>query len=297
MGTEDGRQPDGHAPEPVGVIPGGGGASRLAPLPFSKELYPVGFRATPQGPRPKALVNHLIDALQLAGVRRAFWLLDKRKADVLSYFGGGAGYGLQLAYVPTDASPSVVHTLASGSAFFERHPVLFGFPDIIFEPADAFARLWQRLQRDGVDVVLGAVPAPPDQIADRVELDATGALKAVRVKPLDRPQDPAWFIAAWQPSFTAFLRTWLERDPNVATGSSELYLGHAVEAARRAGMSVDVETFQGGCFIDAGTPEGLRLALARFGAAGDATTGASAPLGAPLAIGPPDRNAGRNRDG
>jgi len=300
MGTQDGRQPDGHAPEPVGVIPGGGGASRLAPLPFSKELYPVGFRATPQGPRSKAIANYLIDALQLAGVRRAFWLLDKRKADVFSYFGGGADHGLQLAYVPTDASPSVVHTLACGSAFFEERPVLFGFPDIVFEPADAFERLWQRLRQGSADVVLGAVPAPPEQIADRVELDARGTLKAVRVKPLDRPQDPAWFIAAWQPRFTAFLRTWLERDLSVSDGSGpdELYLGHAVEAARRAGMSVEVETFQGGCFIDAGTPEGLRLALARYGAAGDVTTaGARAPRGAPLAIGPPDRSAGGNSEG
>ena len=270
MGIEDGQQPGEHAPEPVGVIPGGGGASRLAPLPFSKELYPIGFRSTPRGPRPKALVNYLIDALQLAGVRRVFWLLDKRKADVFGHFGGGAGCGPQLAYVPTDASPSVVHTLASGSAFFEGQPVLFGFPDIIFEPADAFARLWLRLRRSGADVVLGAAPAPPEQIADRVELDAAGALKAVRVKPLDRPQDPAWFIAAWQPRFTSFLRVWLERDARVADGSSpnELYLGHAVEAARHAGMSVEVETFQGGCFIDAGTPEGLRVALGRYGATG-----------------------------
>jgi glucose-1-phosphate thymidylyltransferase len=300
MGLEDGRERGGHAPEPVGVIPGGGGASRLAPLPFSKELYPVGFRETPAGPRPKAIVNYLIDALQLGGARRAFWLLDKRKADVFGYFGGGAGFGLQLGYVPTEASPSVVHTLVSGSAFFEGQPVLFGFPDIIFEPADAFARLWQRLQRGGADVVLGAAPAPPEQIADRVELDASGALRAVRVKPLDRPQDPAWFIAAWQPAFTDFLRTWLERDPRVAEGSSpsELYLGHAVEAARRGGMSVDVETFQDGCFIDAGTPEGLRLALARHGAAGGVTAaGARAPLGAPLAIGPPDRNDRGQSDG
>jgi len=299
MGTEEGREREGHAPEPVGVIPGGGGASRLAPLPFSKELYPVGFRTTPHGPRPKALVNYLIDALQLAGARRAFWLLDKRKADVFGHFGGGAGLGLQLAYVPTEASPSVVHTLASGSAFFEGQPVLFGFPDIIFEPADAFVRLWQRLRQGRADVVLGAVPAPPEQIADRVELDAGAALREVRVKPLDRPQDPAWFIAAWQPCFTTFLRSWLERDPRVSDGSSpsELYLGHAVEAARRAGMSVEVETFQGGCFIDAGTPEGLRSALARYGAAGDVTAGARAPLGAPLAIGPPDRNDRGQSDG
>jgi len=260
--------------EPVGVIPGGGGATRLAPLPFSKELYPIGFRQTPAGPRPKVIVNYLLDSLRAAGVRRVFWLLDKRKADVLAYFGSGAEFGVRLGFVPTEASPSVVHTLDGAWEFLHDRHVLFGFPDIIFEPAEALAQLWARLSKGSADVVLGAVPAAPDVIADRVELDAAGRLLRVRVKPLDRAADPAWILAAWTPRFTRFLRSWLERNESgSARPGAELYLGHVIEAARQDGLSIEVETFSAGCFIDAGTPDGLRIALERYGAIGDTRAG------------------------
>jgi glucose-1-phosphate thymidylyltransferase len=261
---------EGRGLEPVGVIPGGGGATRLAPLPFSKELLPIGFRQTPLGPRPKVIANYLLDALRGAGARRVYWLLDKRKSDVLGYFGSGAEFGVRIGFVPTDASPSVVHTLDAAHEFLRGQYVLFGFPDIIFEPHDAPARLWERLGRRQLDVVLGAVPAPAGVIADRVEVGAEGKLLKVRVKPLDRAEDPAWILAAWSPRFTGFLHAWLAKsDRERVLAGNELYLGHAIEAARQAGLSVEVETFPGGCFIDAGTPEGLGLAIERYGAIGD----------------------------
>ena len=56
------------------------------------------------------------------------------------------------------------------------------------------------------------------------------------------------------------------------TGAGELYLGHAIEAARESGMSIAVETFLDGCFIDAGTPDGLVAAVQRHGAIGDTSS-------------------------
>jgi glucose-1-phosphate thymidylyltransferase len=45
--------------EVVGLIPAGGHAKRIAPLPCSKELYPVGFRAVDDGRslRPKVVCH------------------------------------------------------------------------------------------------------------------------------------------------------------------------------------------------------------------------------------------------
>lgn len=248
----------------MGVIPGGGGATRLAPLPCSKELLPIGFRQTALGPRPRVVSSYLLEGLRAAGARRVYWLLDKRKADVLGYYGSGGEHGVQLAYVPVEASPSVVHTLDRAFEFLDGEHVVFGFPDIVFEPEDAVAKIWQRLRRGRADVVLGAVPAPEAIVADRVEVGPGGVLSALRVKPLDRPADAAWILAAWTPRFTHFMRSWLaSRDAQVA---AELYLGHAIEAGREAGLSVEVETFHDGHFIDAGTPEGLAAAIARHGA-------------------------------
>src|SRR5688500_804040 len=118
--------------EPLGVIPGGGIATRLAPLPCSKELLPIGFRATPSGPRPVVGASCLRDSFTEARVRQVFWLLDRGKTDVMSYFGSGAAFGTRLAYVAIDSSPSVLHTVDGARAFLRDRPVLFGFPDIIF---------------------------------------------------------------------------------------------------------------------------------------------------------------------
>lgn len=259
--------------EPVGVIPGGGTASRLAPLPCSKELLPIGFRATASGPRPKVVASYLLDSFIEAGVRDVFWLLDRGKADVMSYFGSGAAFGARLAYVAVDSSPSVVHTVDRAWSFLRGRPVLFGFPDIIFEPSALAKRVWERLRGGGADVVLGAVHAPPEQIADRVLVGPEGRVLEVRVKPLDSSW-PAWIIAAWAPGFTDFLHTWLgEQQTGGARATPlppELYLGHAVQAAIEGGMSVLVETLHEGSFIDAGTPAGLASALCRYGTAFEA---------------------------
>jgi glucose-1-phosphate thymidylyltransferase len=258
----------------VGVIPGGGSATRLAPLPCSKELLPIGFRQTSCGPRPKVIANYLVDGLRLAGARQIFWLIDRAKTDVMNYFGSGNDFGARMAYVPSEGSPSVVHTIDAAYPFLRDRHVLFGFPDIIFEPALAPRKLWERLQQHGVDVVLGAVPAPPEQIADRVEIGADGRALQIRVKPADCPWPDVWILAAWAPRFTSFLHTWLQAlQAGPASGSveTELYMGDVLQAAIHAGLSIEVETFQDGSFIDAGTPAGLEAAISRHGASSSAS--------------------------
>lgn len=253
--------------ELVGLIPGGGTASRLAPLPCSKELLPMGFRATPEGPRPRVLASYLLDSITQAGAREVFWLPDRRKTDIISYFGSGQSSGARLAFVPTESSPSVVHTVDAAGAFLRDRCVLFGFPDIIFEPSALARRAWERLRSGGMDVVLGAVHAPREQIADRILIEPGGRVREVRVKPLDSPWPDAWIVAAWAPAFTHFLRSWLAAQPQPGAAGSplaELYMGHVVQAAISAGMSVHAETLQEGSFIDAGTPAGLASALQRY---------------------------------
>jgi len=258
--------------EVVGVIPGGGSGQRLAPLPCSKELLPLGFRATPQGPRPKVIANYLVDALREARVEQVYWLIDRSKTDIVQYFGSGAEFGLQLAYVPTAGSPSVVHTLVSAAAFLRGRHVLFGFPDIVFEPPNALAVLRRRLFERGADVVLGAVPAPPEIAADRVRVGKQGRALEIQIKPSHSEWPDVWVLAAWAPSFTRFIELWLlERassDTARESAAAELYLGHALQAAIEAGMSIEVETFQGGNFIDVGTAPGFGRALGRYGGLG-----------------------------
>lgn len=256
----------------IGVIPGGGSGQRMAPLPCSKELLPLGFRSTEQGPRPRVIASYLLESLREASAEQVYWLIDRSKTDIVSYFGDGADVGLQLAYAPTRASPSVVHTLNGARDFLRDAHVLFGFPDIVFEPAHALRSLRERLLRTRADAVLGAVPAPPEQVGDRVHLDPSGRALEVRIKPTGSTWPHIWMLAAWAPSFTQFLQRWLaERSTDTAVLSgtaSELYLGHVMQAGIEAGLSIEVETFLRGSFIDVGTPAGFARALERYGGLG-----------------------------
>jgi glucose-1-phosphate thymidylyltransferase len=83
-------------------------------------------------------------------------------------------------------------------------------------------------------------------------------------------------LAAWAPRFTSFLHDWLQArsaGSAVLSGTpTELYLGHVMQAGIEAGLSIEVETFQSGSFIDVGTPAGFARALQRYGALGLGTS-------------------------
>jgi glucose-1-phosphate thymidylyltransferase len=228
--------------------------------------------------------SYLLDALREAGVEQAFWLLDRGKADILQYFGNGAEVGVQLAYVPTQDSPSVVHTLDGARAFLSDAHVLFGFPEIVFEPVHALRALRQRLLQGRADVVLAAIPAPAEQVADRLRLDATGRVLELRLQPIGLDWPHAWILAAWAPSFTRFLERWLLAREALASAalqpaSLELHLGHVLQAAIEAQLTIEAETFQRGSFLDVGTAPGMAAALRRYGSLGlDASSQSEGPL-------------------
>ncbi|MGH7410208.1 MAG: dTDP-glucose pyrophosphorylase, partial [Candidatus Methylomirabilis sp.] len=61
----------------IGLLPAGGEARRLAPLPCSKELYPLGFRSVDEGRslRPKVACHYLLEKMRAAGITRAYIVL------------------------------------------------------------------------------------------------------------------------------------------------------------------------------------------------------------------------------
>ncbi|MEO1372855.1 MAG: dTDP-glucose pyrophosphorylase, partial [Cyanobacteria bacterium J06635_10] len=71
----------------IGLIPAGGKATRISPLPLSKELYPVGFREdgdnnnqinhqnnNKNNLRPKVVSHYLLEKMQLAGIDKAYFI-------------------------------------------------------------------------------------------------------------------------------------------------------------------------------------------------------------------------------
>ena len=85
----------------VGVIAAAGRATRLAPLPCSKELLPIGVHREPAAlrGRPKAVSQYLLERMRAAGARRVFFVVRGGKFDIADYYGDGSRLKLSIAYL------------------------------------------------------------------------------------------------------------------------------------------------------------------------------------------------------
>jgi glucose-1-phosphate thymidylyltransferase len=242
----------------VGLIPAAGRAERLGSLPCSKELLPIGFRETPRGPAPKVAGHYLLERFRTAGVRRVFMVLHESKTDVPRYFGTGEIADVALAYLSIPGSRSVPETLDRAFPFVEEAIVALGFPDVLFEPADAYAPLIERQAATGADLVLGLFPTERFRTTDMVELGPDGRVVRVEVRPETTSLRYNWLIAVWSPVFTRFLHEVVQGAP---AGEGELQIGAVVRSAVEAGLRVEGVEFPTGTYRDVGTPSELAAAL------------------------------------
>lgn len=257
----------------VGIIPAGGVSARLAPLPSSKELLPVGFLATPNGPRPKPVCLYLLERMRLAGIERAFVVLRAGKWDIPAYLGHGEQLGMSLAYLLMNLPHGSPYTLDQAYPFARGCLVALGFPDIIFEPADAYAQLLARQRATGAAVVLGLFPTDQPHTTDMVAVDPDGRIARIDVKPPASDLAYTWMLCVWAPAFTEFLHAHLAEvelrraDPDPARRPQrEVYVGDVIQAAIAQGMHVDSVAFPTGSALDVGTPGNLVRAVRHYAA-------------------------------
>jgi glucose-1-phosphate thymidylyltransferase len=245
-------------PPLLGLIPAAGRAERLGPLPCSKELLPIGFRETTRGPAPKVAGHYLLERFRAGGISKAFIVLHESKVDVPRYFGTGEVADVALAYLMIPGSRSVPETLERAFPFVEGAVVALGFPDVIFQPVDAYARLVERQAATAADLVLGLFPTERFQSTDMVELGPDGRVVRVEVRPESTALRFNWLIAVWGPAFTRFLH---ETVQGQAAGEEEFQIGTVVQGAVAAGLHVEGVEFPGGSYRDVGTPAELAAAM------------------------------------
>lgn len=244
----------------LALIPAAGHATRLGTLPSSKELLPV----EPLGggpPRPVCL--HLLESLAMAGVRRAFVVLRQGKEDIPHTLGSGAQLGmdppLDLAYLWVEGSRSVPETLDRAWNHSRGQRVLLGFPDTLFEPRDAFARLLQKQEMDPeADIVLGLFPADRPHTTDMVAVNCIGDVERIDIRPRQTDLTLNWLLALWSPRFTAFLRTQVAHHRKTRNPETpELQMGQLFQRALAAGFMIRGVPFPEGRYVDIGSPETL----------------------------------------
>lgn len=259
----------------IGLLPAGGRATRIAPLPMSKELYPVGFHRCEDGSlRPKVVCHYLLEKMRRAGIRRAYLVLRPGKWDIPNYFGDGKMLDMYLAYLTVHVPFGVPYTLDQAYPFVQDAIVALGFPDILFQPQDAFVKVLARQTNSDADVVLGLFPTEQPTKAGMVDFDGLGRVRYVIEKPLQTNLRYMWAIATWTPKFTQFMHEYLEViDPTNALSTSspnlevstesrkELPIGDVIQAAIDHGFQVEAEVFTEGSYLDIGTPENLVMAM------------------------------------
>jgi glucose-1-phosphate thymidylyltransferase len=253
-------------PEIIGLVPTAGHATRIAPLPCSKELYPIGFRPVDGGGsvRAKVVCHHLLEKMRFAGITKAYIVLGKGKWDIPNYFGNGLIVDMNLAYLTLSLSPGTPYTLDEAYPFVQRSVVAFGFPDILFEPDDAFVRLLGRQMPSKACATLGLFPAEQPQKVDMVDFAPDGRVRQILTKPERTELSHSWCIGVWTPVFTEFLHAYIAAHRQTATVTSELSIGEVIRAAIAAGLRIEAIPVSEKSYLDIGTAEDLVRAVQRY---------------------------------
>ncbi|KAF3891007.1 MULTISPECIES: sugar phosphate nucleotidyltransferase [Nostocales] len=253
----------------IGLLPAGGQAKRISPLPLSKELYPIGFQdfGNQQDCRPKVVSQYLLEKMQLAGIEKAYFILRPGKWDIPAYFGDGTMLSMNLGYLIMGLPYGVPFTLDQAYPFVQDAIIALGFPDILFQPEDAFTRILSRLEMSGADVVLGLFPTHQPHKAGMVDFDNMGRVHLIVEKPRRSQLRYMWGIAVWTPAFTLFLHEYLiplKAKSNLLSQLPEIPIGDIIQSAIEKGFHVEAEAFTDGTYLDIGTPDDLVKAVHKF---------------------------------
>jgi glucose-1-phosphate thymidylyltransferase len=250
-------------PEFVGLVPAGGQATRISPLPCSKELYPIGFGPIDktQTRRPKVVSHYLLEKMKAGGVHKVYFVLRPGKWDIPAYYGDGTNLGMSFAYLMLGVPYGVPFTLDQAYPFVRNATVAFGFPDILFDADEGFSALYADHLSTGADISLGMFPATdPLSLEDRVIMEDHGLVRDILLRPPSSDLPYSWAIAVWSPKFTDFLHQYVE-EKKTGTMQIELSAGHAIQAAIRFGLHARGIILGQNPYIDIGTPDGLCRAV------------------------------------
>ena len=170
---------------------------------------------------------------------------------------------MDLAYLMLGLPYGVPYTVDQAYNFVKEAVIAFGFPDIVFEPEDAFVQLLSRQTISEADVVLGVFPADVPQKVDMVDMDNDGQIRQIVIKPKRTDLRYTWGIAVWSPDFSRFMHEYLSVIKETAAKQPELFVGDVFNAAIQEGLKVEGVLVSDKPFLDIGTGDDLLKAVKR----------------------------------
>jgi glucose-1-phosphate thymidylyltransferase len=165
----------------AGVIPAAGYATRLQPLPCSKEILPVNGRP---------VMDYVIDRMRLAGCTEVRVVTRPDKADVIAHAEEiGATVVLGHPATPGESFATGMTGLAPDDI------VLIGWPDTLWEPEDGYMPLVRAVE-EGREIALGLFETPDLERSDVLSFDDSGRITGIHIKPANPPSSWIWGCAA-----------------------------------------------------------------------------------------------------
>jgi glucose-1-phosphate thymidylyltransferase len=238
-----------------GIIPAAGAGSRIQPLAFSKELLPVGSRFDRGTERPRAVSEYLVERMILGGADKICFVISPGKSDILSYFGSGIG-GVKFAYVVQSRPGGLCDAIFRALPLIppEEHAVV-GLPDTIWFPKTGLCAL-----PDG-ELSFLLFPVDRPELFDAVVTDEESRVREIQVKQTGAASN--WIWGAFKmPGSTLreLFDLWNERN------RSDEYFGTLVNAY--LGLGGHARGIRAGdAYVDVGTLNGYRAAIALLGGA------------------------------
>ena len=170
---------------------------------------------------------------------------------------------MDLAYLIMNVPHGHPFTLDQAFPFTKHNLVAFGYPDILFEPEDAFSQLIRKQAETKASVVLGIFPIRPDQNwKDILSFGKDGKIQTIALRdPTQAKQRLGWAIALWTPEFSLFMHEFLlevvKQNKLTAPDGKEYVMNHIFQAALDTGLSIEPVVFDSGFVLDVGTPDDL----------------------------------------
>ena len=253
----------------LGVIPAASKGTRLGPLPFHKALFPLGLQEVRFGDevllRPKVIGQYILESLQAADVKHIFIVVGKDSESFINYFGNGNHLGVEIAYLFQDNYNGIPFALDLVHPWIQEDTtILFGMPDTIVNPPDAYARLLSEHFKSRADITLGAFRIKGNSPSKFCMIELGPDSRVIRAIDKSESSDLQymWGIAAWSKDFSGFMRSYLRRYPSHP--EKEALLGDVVQQAIVEGLDVRAVTFEDGDYLDIGTVDDLVIAISRY---------------------------------
>lgn len=248
----------------IGIIPAAGKGTRLSPLPFSKELYPVGFQIVNGVTSPSPISQHLIYGMKQAGIQNLYFIIHPDKSDIIKHYTDGSRLGMKISYLVQNERKGMVDAIAKASTWLpikQEGLIAFGMPDTLFQPSNLFVRIFEEMNRKpDIDIMLAVFPTNFWYKLGMVFLGESSGESWDVINIQDKPQKKpntnfAWGAAVWRTSFQNHLTQMAEQ--NSADG--ELVLGDVFLSAKQIGMKL--RCLKGEAYFDIGTVEELKKVL------------------------------------